>query len=400
MVLASDLGIDRRRLTRAALATALVFAVSGAVMATWISRLPATRERLHASPAQLGLVLLFAGAGSLVAMPSTGWLCRRWGSRAVVAATALPACVALAPLAVAPSLPALAVALFAYGGVYGAWDVSMNVQGSTVDRLAGRAWMPRYHACWSVGTIAGAGLGALAARAGAPLLAHFAVAAALALALVLLGLRFFVPDGQPAAGAGVREPRRTPGLPALLSRRLVLIGVIALCAVIVEGAAGDWLAIYLVSDRGTPDWLGAAGFATFAVAMTAGRFSGTAITDWLGRQGAVRAGGLLGVAGVVCTVAGGWLPLAFVGAALWALGVCLIFPAAISAAGETPGRPADAIAAVSTAGYGALLVGPPAVGLLADHAGLGHALLALVLLAAAISALAPAVRQPDGPPAT
>jgi fucose permease len=388
-----DREVDRPGLTRAALGTAVVFAVSGALLATWASRLPATRQRLDASPGQLGLVLLFAGAGSLAVMPWTGLLCRRWGSRAGVAVTALPACVTLILLAVAPSLPALAVALFAFGGLYGAWDVSMNVHGSTVDQRAGRAWMPRYHACWSVGGIAGAGLGALAARLGTPLLAHFAVAAVLAAAMVMVALRLFVPDRRQAAGRGVRV-RRRPAWPALLGRRLVLVAVITLCSVIVEGAAGDWLAIYLVNERRTPDWLGAAGYATFAWAMAAGRFGGTTLTGWLGRQGAVRAGGLLSIAGVVCTVTGDWLPLAFLGAGLWALGLCLIFPAAMSAAGETPGRPAEAIAAVSTAGYGALLVGPPVIGLLADHVGLGHALLALVPLAAAISALAPALRSP------
>jgi fucose permease len=390
-VLASEREMERPGLTRAALGTALVFAVSGAVLATWASRLPATRERLHAGPAQLGLVLLFAGAGALVAMPSTGLLCRRWGSQAVVATTALPACAALVLLAVAPSLPALAASLFAFGGLYGAWDVSMNVHGSTVEQRAGRAWMPRYHACWSVGGIAGAGLGALAARTGTPLLTHFTVAGVLAAALVLLALRFFVPDRQPAAGGGTRFHRQAAWR-ALLGRRLVLVGVITLCSVIVEGAAADWLAIYLVTERATPEWLGAAGYATFAWAMAAGRFAGTTLTERLGRDGAVRAGALLSIAGVICTVAGGWVPLAFLGAALWALGVCLVFPAAISAAGETPGRPADAIAAVSTVGYGGLLVGPPVIGVLADHVGLGHALLALVLLAAAIGALAPAAR--------
>src|SRR5436190_17451363 len=103
------------RLTRAALGTALVFAVSGVVVGTWVSRLPATRERLHATPTELGLVLLCAGAGSLLAMPATGMLCRRLGSRTVVAATSLPASAALLLLAVAPSPPALAAALFVFG---------------------------------------------------------------------------------------------------------------------------------------------------------------------------------------------------------------------------------------------------------------------------------------------
>jgi MFS family permease len=99
------------------------------------------------------------------------------------------------------------------------------------------------------------------------------------------------------------------------------------------------------------------------------------------------------VAGVVLTVFGPWLPVSVVGTVCWALGVCLIFPAAISAAGETADRPTDAIAMVSTIGYAGLLIGPPVIGILADHVGIGRALLVLPILAAAISVLAPATRS-------
>ena len=95
---------------------------------------------------------------------------------------------------------------------------------------------------------------------------------------------------------------------------------------------------------------------------------------------------------VAIKVLGPALPLAFAGAALWALGVCLIFPTAMSAAGEVPDRPTGAIAAVATVGYAGFLLGPPAIGLLADHVGLGRALLILPVLGVAIAVLAPAVR--------
>ncbi len=377
-----------QRLRRAAFGTALVFAVSGGLLGTWVSRLPATRDRLGASAAELGLVLLAPGVGSLVSMPSTGWLCRRFGSRNAVAVTALPACMALFVLGLVPSLPILAAALFVWGLLYGAWDVSMNVQGSTVEQRALREWMPRYHACWSVGGIVGAALGAGAAKLGTPVSVHFGVAGALSAALVLGGLKVFIADQEVG-----REERHESAWRALRSSRLVIIGVITLCSVTVEGAAADWLALYLVDVRHTSASMGAAGYAAFAFAMAVGRFAGTPITERLGRHGAVGLGGLVTVAGVTATVFGAWLPLAYLGVVLWALGICLIFPAAISAAGETPDRPTDAIAAVSTVGYGGLLVGPPLIGVLAEHVGLGRALLVLLVLAGAIAALAPAVRS-------
>ena len=207
----------RRRLGRAALATALVFAVNGFLLASWVSRLPATRDRLGASAAELGLVLLAPGFGSLLSMPFSGRWCRRFGSRAVVVATTVAASVALVALAAVPTLVALGLNLFVWGSFYGSWDVAMNVHGSAVEQRAGREWMPRYHACWSVGGIAGAGCGALAAHAGMPLAAHFAAVAVLCAVLVMVALRSFIEDRTevlepppPLRSLSPRQPPRRP----------------------------------------------------------------------------------------------------------------------------------------------------------------------------------------------
>jgi predicted MFS family arabinose efflux permease len=396
-----------RRLRRAALATALVFAVNGFLLASWVSRLPATRDRLGASAAELGLALLAPGFGSLLSMPFSGRWCRRFGSRAVIAATTVVASVTLAALAVVPTLVALGLTLFVWGSFYGSWDVAMNVHGSAVEQRAGREWMPRYHACWSVGGIAGAGCGALAAHAGIPLAVHFGAVAVLCTVLVMVALRSFIEDRSPqpervrAAFHSPREgPKQVRDRPRVLTGRLLLVGVVTLCATTLEGAAADWLALYLTDERGATASLAAAGYAVFAVAMAGGRFSGTTVAERLGRHGAVRAGGLVSFAGVLLTVLGPGLVSAYVGAALWALGVCLVFPAAVSAGGESPERPADAIAAVTTIGYGGFLLGPPLIGLLAEQAGLGRALLVLLVLAGGITALAPAVRSRRATPAT
>ena len=411
----------------AALATALVFAVNGLLLATWVARIPATRDRLGASVAELGLVLLAPGIGSLLSMPFSGRWCRRFGSRRVVAATTVASSVVLVLLAAVPTLVGLGLALFVWGTLYGSWDVAMNVHGSAVEQRAGREWMPRYHACWSVGGIVGATLGALAAALDTPLVLHFAAIAVACVTLVGFALRSFIEDREgrevwerreglgerdaphrpdPVPGPPVGERSRPPesggevvnsprdhSRPRVLTGRLLVVGVVTLCATTVEGAAADWLALFLTDERGATGSLAAFGYAVFAVAMAAGRFSGTAVAERLGRDGAVRAGGLVSFAGVLLTVVGPGLVTSYLGAALWALGVCLVFPAAVSAGGEAPYRPADAIAAVTTIGYGGFLLGPPLIGLLAGQVGLGRALLVLLVLAGGIAALAPAVRS-------
>jgi MFS family permease len=372
-------------LRRAALGTAAVFALSGGMAATWIARLPTVRDRLETDTAALGFALLFMGIGSLLVMPFTGPLCARYGSRRVVTLTALPATVLLAGLGQVPDVVALGALLLALGACYGAWDVAMNIQASHVERAAGRPWMPRFHAMWSVGTITGAGLGALAAWSGVSVPAHFAMAAALIAVGVVLALRTFVDERDVTSGAEDKPGR-------LVNRRLVLIGTITLCSTTIEGAAADWLGLHITDDLAGSAALAAVGYAVFATAMTAARFAGPPVLDRLGRVSALRLGGMTTGVGIVLAALAPTIAVALLGGILWGLGVALIFPATMSAGGETPGRSAAGIATVATIGYGGFLIGPPLLGVLGHQIGLDRALLILVVLAAGIAVLAPAAR--------
>ena len=378
-----------RDLRNAAVATGVVFAVSGAVFATWVSRLPAVRDRIDAGNAELGLALLCIGLGSLFTMPFTGKLCARFGSRNIVLATALPGCAMLALLAHVPSVGLLGAALFAWGASYGAWDVAMNVHGSAVEQRAGRAWMPRYHAAWSIGGIAGAGLGVLAAGLSVPVAAHFGGAAAVLAVTVLVATRMFVPDRAPDDGTSTDDANEAQR-GRLLTKSLVAVGLLTACATCIEGAAADWIALYLTDDRGAEPSVASGGYAVFAVAMAASRLAGTGVIERVGRERAVRGAGVLTFAGIVITLAAPGIVGSYVGVLLWGAGVAVVFPAAMSRGGETPGRSADGIAAVSTLGYGGFLLGPPLVGILAEHIGLGNALYSLLVLAAGIVGLSAA----------
>lgn len=381
--------------TRAlALATASVFFLNGLVISTWLSRLPATKARLDADPRTIGLVLLMSGLGSLVAMPWVGPAAARWGSRRVEVVTSTTCAVLLVVLAVTPDAITTGLVLFGFGACLGSWDVAMNIQGSHVDRMAGRDFMPRYHACWSVGAFVGAALGAAAAAAGLPLVVHFALGVLVAVGGTLLVIARWWDDDRedhPVHEDGVRRTR-------LITRALVLIGVITLCGTLLEGAAADWVAIYVSDDRGEPDSIAAVAYAVWAVAMAASRFAGTGVIARVGRARAVRVAGLCAGLGVACVLALPGAPGIALGLVLWGAGVALVFPAAMSAGGEQPGRASDGIATVSTIGYGGFLVGPPLIGLLANEIGLGSALWVLVPLGVAIALLAPVVAPPRRSP--
>jgi MFS family permease len=373
---------------RSALAVGVSFAVNGALVATWISRLPAMKHDVGADPSGLGLALLCLAAGSMAAMTLCPRLVRRWGSRAVCRVVMVWTSVSVPLLALAPNVAGLALAFAIVGAGWGVWDVTMNVQGHRVEQLSGRAFMPRFHAAWSGGALAGAGVGALCAHAQVSPDWQFRVVAAVVLCASLTASLAFVED-EPSRERPERASRS-------FNHWLLLIGILTMCSTLGEGAASDWLAIFLVDERQHSQAVGAAGFTVYALAMVVGRSAGTNIVERVGRVTALRTAGLLTAVGVALTLTVPADPATVVGIALWGLGLALVFPTAMSAAAERGETPAGGIAAVATLGYTGFLVGPPTIGFLAASFSLERALWVVALLGVATSVLASFVRPPSG----
>ncbi|MGH8971396.1 MAG: MFS transporter [Actinomycetes bacterium] len=379
-------------------ATRTVFAGNGALFATWVSRLPAVRDRLEATEQGLGFALLCVAVGSLLAMPLSSRLISRFGDRSVIGVCVLVCVLAYPTLGLVPGLLALGAVLLVVGAGVGVWDVAMNVAGHEVEKRAGRSLMPGFHACWSLGTVGGAGVGALAARAGLEPALHFAVASVVVGAASLLAIPR-LPDSRDADGnpecEGEHHVPARPSRPIVTDPRLLGLGLMTFCAAWAEGSANDWLALLLTDDRDATGAQAALGFAVFATAMTLGRVAGNRVVDTLGRVRALRWGATVAAIGVVLLLAVPTLATGYAGALLWGLGVAVAFPLAMSAAGETPGRGPAAIAMVSTIAYSGFLVGPPLVGTIAHHVGLDRALWVVVVLAVGMLVLSGTARPAE-----
>ncbi|MEJ7762543.1 MAG: MFS transporter [Thermomicrobiales bacterium] len=384
---------------RARMAVTGVFFLNGVVLASWISRIPAVKSDLGLSEGRLGLALLGAAVGALVAMPATGWVLPRVGSRVMTTTMVMALSAALVLPAVATSAVILALALAAIGATNGALDVSMNAHGVVVERRYGRPILTAFHGFWSLGGLAGAGIGGLFAARGVEPLAHFAVVAVVCLPLGFLISRGLLPAGvdrhapEPSGGERRRTRVRYP-------RPIVVAGIVALACLLAEGAMADWSAVYLEQELGTGEGLAATGFAVFSLAMAIVRLLGDRLVLAWGAVAFVRAGGALvaiGLAtGLVATAP--WLAIA--GFAVVGAGLAGIFPVVLSAAGRVGGIAAGpALAFVATLGYTGFLVGPPAIGLSADVVGLSVSLWGVVALGGVIVALAGSVRDHTVPAA-
>ena len=384
---------DQAAVRKATRAVYIAFAGGGFAYASWASRIPQVRAELRVTPGTLGLILLCGAIGSGTATPLSGLVVGRIGEARAVVVMSLTSAAGLATIAVGYSrVDAVATGLFFFGFGTGAWDVAMNVQGAAVERGLGHAIMPKFHAGWSLGTVAGAGAGAAMVALGVPVTAHLlAVAVAVAIAVPAC-TRGFLPLG-PARPGRSGDPGRVPmrgQLRAWTERRTLLIGLFVLCMAFSEGTGNDWLSLSVIDGYHIAAFVADLVFAAFLAAMTAGRWFGPRLIDRYGRVVTLRASAATALAVLLLVDFGVVLPVAAAGAVLMWLGTALGFPVGMSAAADDPRYAAARVSTTASLGYLAFLAGPPAIGFLADHVGVLHALSAAGVLIALAFFLCPA----------
>jgi MFS family permease len=368
----------RRAERRARAATTLIFFLTGAVFAAWSTRLPAIKEDLGISDGGLALAILGLEAGAIAGLPAGGALVARAGSRAALRVGFVGFPLGLVAVAFAGGIVALALALAAMAVGNSVVDVAMNAQGVELERRCDRPLLSGMHAGHSLGLAAGGAAGALAAAVGVPVRAHFAAAAAIGLVAALLatGLLRDEPGASERRFAWPRGP-------------LALLGAVAFCAFLLDGAAYNWIAVQLRSERHAAPALAASAFMLYALTVAAGRLVGDRLVTRFGRIRVVRVSALVAAAGALLAVARPGVAAALAGWALFGLGVAAIAPTVLGAAASAAAAsPAVAIAAVTTVGYLGSFTGPPAIGALAGATGLDTALGLLTGGAAAVMVVA------------
>jgi MFS family permease len=388
---------DDRALVRWRWAVTAAFGLGGIIISAWGPRLPSIKAELNIGTAAIGLVLAGVTVGALLGLLAST-LVRHWlgGRRAVVGAALLVAAAmsVLGVALIARSVPLLAVAFVITGTGVGLLDVLVNVEGAAVERSAGRTLMPRMHAAWSIGAAVGSGIGAACAALGVTPAAQL-IGEAVFVAVAALVIAPGIPHGR-------REPAEQPRpdraanlrqwLRGWLDWRLLLIGLVMLGVELGEGSANSWLTLAVRSDHGQSAAVAALFFTAFALTEGLTRMFSGPVVDRLGRVLAVRLTTALGVIGIVLFILAGNRWLVLLGVVLWAVGVSLGFPIGTSAAAQSGPNPVARISVVSSVGYFANLAGPPAIGALAQSAGLLRALWLLAALFVAAFAVAGSLR--------
>lgn len=348
------------------LACRSAFLLSGIAMGAWAPLVPFARERAGIGDGQLGLLLLCLGSGSMVMMPFVAKLVSRVGCRAAMGTALCGALLCLLALAAVSEFSVLVLFLLCFGACMGTADVTMNLQGSMVERGLGRSMMSGFHGLFSVGNIVSALLVSGLLGVGLSPFAAVAVLAVAALLLLSTLGRRMLPYGEGAGSPMFARP----------SRFVLLLGVLCLIAFLVEGAMLDWSAVFLNTVRGMDISQAGLGFALFSVTMAVGRLSGDWLVPRLGERRVLMGGSVLAMAGMLVSVLVDSQLATLAGFILVGAGIANLVPIYCSAAGRQGAMPvALALSTVNAIGYLGILMGPAVIGLVAHLSSLSIALL-------------------------
>ena len=373
-------------------ATCVVYVCLGFGTSAWLSRLPDVRDDLGLTPATIGTMLLIASLGSLLTLPTSGPIVTKIGARAsgrigvLIWALGI-VCAGLGALNASIPLATVGLVLLAAGN--GLWGATMNIEAGLVQAAVRRTVVPIIQAMYAVGMLGGALLGALAAQMGLPLGAHLFGLAALELLACGTAVGFYLTKEEVAALApaqdkgdgGEASSNKAKGLTrvAWREKQTVLIALMVMSAGLMEGAANDWLNLSMVDGYGYSTAAASAAFAFFLLMMTIVRFASPRLEARLGSPMLLRITFTGAVVGLLLVAFAPHHLFAVAGIALWGIGSALGFPLGISALSVDPVMTPARVSVLSTVNYGAALIGPPLLGLIADHIGY-HRALAFVAL--------------------
>lgn len=384
-------GVVTVELRRARISVSTFFAVMGVVAGVWLARIPAVKAQAHLSDGMLGAALFAVPVGLVAGSFAAERLIDRTGSAILARIGGIGDSAAIVFAGLAHNLAGLVVPLLLFGAFGGLLDVAQNAQGVRVEAGYGRPVITSMHACYSLGAMAGSLAGGAFAWAGVGPLGTLAAGGGTGLAAMLAASPWLLP-GRDTPHAGQAAARHTAGAARPVWQVVLALGTLAICGLVIEGAVGDWSAVYLRDDLGTSQGLAALAFSAFSVTMTVGRFTGDRLVHRYGPARLTRACGIISTAGLVAALAfhSPWLAIA--GFTLVGAGLASSVPQAFAAGARAdPDRPGSGIGKVIGMGYTGMTAGPAVIGALATAIGLRLAFSVTILLAMVMAIAAPAL---------
>jgi len=175
-------------------------------------------------------------------------------------------------------------------------------------------------------------------------------------------------------------------------------GGIVLVAFLAENAAEGWSALHIERTLGGGAAQGAFGPAMLGLTMGIGRLSGQLIADRLRETLVIRWAALVSALGALLAAGAVNLPMAYLGFALFGLGISVLAPMGLALVGKrvAPVHRTRAISRTAVIGFLGFFIGPPLMGLLSEMFSLRVSFGVVALLLVTILAMLLPLRRSEG----
>ena len=355
-------------LNRIRRATALFFFGMGFSFATWASRIPDIKSMLHLSEADLGALLFALPVGQLIAMPFSGKIVTKYGSKQITIFGLLlySACMPLLGLATSKVELALALLLFGFFGNF--CNIAVNTQGVYTQQLFEKPIMGSFHGSWSLAGFFGALVGLIMVSFELSVLNHFIIAFAMVCLLVLANYSFLI-----KAKIKQSEEQTSYSFFKNPNMNLIWLGVICFCCMASEGIMFDWSGVYFKEIVKAPGGLVVLGYTTFMVSMASGRFLSDILVHKYGAKKVLIISGIVISSGLYLAVLLPYLVPCTIAFMMVGFGVSNVVPIIFNAAGNIKNVPPGiALTIVTSISFLGFLIGPPIIGFIAEMTSLQY----------------------------
>jgi len=370
------------------LSISLYFYFLGFIFSSWASRIPQIKDKFNLNEAELGGVLFMLPLGALAALPFSGWLVHKLGSRTMSIASALTYTILLYAIAMADSILAPSIILFGFGLIGNFGNISMNTQGISIQHKIQKPILSSLHAMWSIGAFSAAAITGWMIKAGYSTSQHFMIVSILTILIVLIGAFFLIPDeivDDVSAKVFV-----------LPNKKLILLGMICFCVAMSEGAMTDWSSLYFRQIIHKLNTVSTTGYTAFAMCMALGRLMGDKLVQSFKHSTVLKTNGFLILIGMIISLSMTYPATVILGFALVGFGTSSVIPIVYMLAAKTKEMaPSAALSAVSSVGFTGFLIGPPSIGFIAHEVGLRSALIIVAFLGSMIYLLSSKVKTAD-----
>ena len=370
-------------LNRVRLATSLFFFGMGFCFATWASRIPDIKSALQLSEAALGTLLFAMPIGQLFAMPFSGKVVTKYGSRTITLIGLILYAACLPLIGLATEKCQLAVGLFLFGLFGNFCNIAVNTQGVYTQQLFDKPIIGSFHGSWSLAGFCGALTGLLMLALELSVFQHFVVAFAFVLGIIATNQKFMI-----KAQSKQESEKSTYSFWKNPDKNLLLLGVICFCGMASEGIMFDWSGVYFKEIIKAPGALVVLGYTTFMISMASGRFLSDFLVARYGARKVLIISGLVISTGLYTAVLLPYIIPCTIAFMLVGFGVSNVVPIIFNVAGNSKTVPTGiALTIVTSISFLGFLMGPPLIGYIAELTSLKHSFAIIGIFGVLVSLL-------------